>query len=140
MMPSLVAAAVCMEQAFQGDAIPGGSSRVHGTGLSGCSHPWWQQPCAWNRPFRVFPSLVAAAVCMEQAFQSDAIPGGSSRMHGTGLSGCSVVKLDKTINILKIFEDPDNQTLKGISGEFQVIRGFSQKIPADLLSYDKIHS
>ena len=29
--------------------------------------------------------------------------------------------------------------LKGISAEFQVIRGFSQKIPADLLSYDKIH-
>ena len=31
-------------------------------------------------------------------------------------------------------------TLKGIYPEFQVIRGFSQKIPADLLSYDKIHS
>ena len=31
-------------------------------------------------------------------------------------------------------------TLKGISAEFQVIRGFSQKILADLLSYDKIHS
>ena len=30
--------------------------------------------------------------------------------------------------------------LKGISAEFQVIRDFSQKIPADLLSYDKIHS
>ena len=30
--------------------------------------------------------------------------------------------------------------LKAISAEFQVIRGFSQKIPADLLSYDKIHS
>ena len=30
--------------------------------------------------------------------------------------------------------------LKGISTEFQVIRGFSQKIPADLLSYNKIHS
>ena len=30
--------------------------------------------------------------------------------------------------------------LKGIYAEFQVIRGFSQKIPADLLSYDKIHS
>ena len=30
--------------------------------------------------------------------------------------------------------------LKGISAKFQVIRGFSQKIPADLLSYDKIHS
>ena len=33
-----------------------------------------------------------------------------------------------------------NRPLKGISAEFQVIRGFSQKIPADLLSYDKIHS
>ena len=31
-------------------------------------------------------------------------------------------------------------SLKGISAEFQVIRGFSQKIPADLLSYNKIHS
>ena len=31
-------------------------------------------------------------------------------------------------------------TLKGISAEFQVIHGFSQKIPADLLSYNKIHS
>ena len=31
-------------------------------------------------------------------------------------------------------------TLKGICPEFQVIRGFSQKIPADLLSYDQIHS
>ena len=30
--------------------------------------------------------------------------------------------------------------LKGIYPEFQVIRGFSQKIPADLLSYDKIQS
>ena len=30
--------------------------------------------------------------------------------------------------------------LKGLSAEFQDIRGFSQKIPADLLSYDKIHS
>ena len=29
--------------------------------------------------------------------------------------------------------------LKGIYPEFQVIRGFSQKIPADLLSYDQIH-
>ena len=27
--------------------------------------------------------------------------------------------------------------LKGICPAFQVIRGFSQKIPADLLSYDK---
>ena len=33
-----------------------------------------------------------------------------------------------------------NGYLKGISAEFQVIRGFSQNIPADLLSYDKIHS
>ena len=31
-------------------------------------------------------------------------------------------------------------SLKGIYPEFQVIRGFSQNIPADLLSYDKIHS
>ena len=31
-------------------------------------------------------------------------------------------------------------TLKGIYPEFQVIRGFSQKIPADLLPYDKIQS
>ena len=30
--------------------------------------------------------------------------------------------------------------LKGIYPEFQVIRGFSQKIPAGLLSYDQIHS
>ena len=30
--------------------------------------------------------------------------------------------------------------LKVICPEFQVIRGFSQKIPADLLSYDQIHS
>ena len=29
--------------------------------------------------------------------------------------------------------------LKGIYPEFQVIRGFSQKILADLLSYDQIH-
>ena len=31
-------------------------------------------------------------------------------------------------------------SLKGICPEFQVIRGFSQKIPAGLLSYDQIHS
>ena len=31
-------------------------------------------------------------------------------------------------------------SLKGIYPEFQVIRGFSQKIPAGLLSYDQIHS
>ena len=30
--------------------------------------------------------------------------------------------------------------LKGIYPEFQVIRGFSPKILADLLSYDQIHS
>ena len=30
--------------------------------------------------------------------------------------------------------------LKGIYPEFQVMRGFSQKIPAGLLSYDQIHS
>ena len=30
--------------------------------------------------------------------------------------------------------------LKGIYPEFQVIRGFSQKILAGLLSYDQIHS
>ena len=30
--------------------------------------------------------------------------------------------------------------LKGIYPEFQVIRDFSQKIPAGLLSYDQIHS
>ena len=30
--------------------------------------------------------------------------------------------------------------LKGIYPEFQVIRGFSQKIPAGLLSHDQIHS
>ena len=30
--------------------------------------------------------------------------------------------------------------LKVICPEFQVIRGFSQKIPADLLSYDQINS
>ena len=33
-----------------------------------------------------------------------------------------------------------SSSLKGIYAKFQVIRGFSQKIPADLLSYDKIHS
>ena len=30
--------------------------------------------------------------------------------------------------------------LKEIYPEFQVIHGFSQKIPAGLLSYDQIHS
>ena len=34
----------------------------------------------------------------------------------------------------------DVHILKGIYPEFQVIRGFSQKIPAGLLSYDQIHS
>ena len=34
----------------------------------------------------------------------------------------------------------DISMLKGIYPEFQVIRGFSQKIPAGLLSYDQIHS
>ena len=34
----------------------------------------------------------------------------------------------------------ESHVLKGIYAEFQVIRGFSQKIPTDLLSYDKIHS
>ena len=33
-----------------------------------------------------------------------------------------------------------HDALKGIYPEFQVIRGFSQKIPAGLLSYDQIHS
>ena len=30
--------------------------------------------------------------------------------------------------------------LKQLCAEFQVKRGFSQKVPADLLSYNKIHS
>ena len=34
----------------------------------------------------------------------------------------------------------EKRQLKGIYPEFQVIRGFSQKILADLLSYDQIHS
>ena len=34
----------------------------------------------------------------------------------------------------------ERRSLKGIYPEFQVIRGFSQKIPAGLLSYDQIHS
>ena len=33
-----------------------------------------------------------------------------------------------------------HDALKGIYAEFQDIRGFSQKIPAGLLSYDQIHS
>ena len=44
------------------------------------------------------------------------------------------------IKILTRVDDNMCHILKGISAEFQVIRGFSQKIPADLLSYDKIHS
>ena len=36
--------------------------------------------------------------------------------------------------------DFPTSVLKGIYPEFQVIRGFSQKIPAGLLSYDQIHS
>ena len=40
-----------------------------------------------------------------------------------------------------LFKLPNCATLlKGIYPEFQVIRGFSQKIPAGLLSYDQIHS
>ena len=34
----------------------------------------------------------------------------------------------------------ERKRLKGIYPEFQVTRGFSQKIPAGLLSYDQIHS
>ena len=40
----------------------------------------------------------------------------------------------------KILWTLDSFLLKGIYPEFQVIRGFSQKILADLLSYDQIHS
>ena len=39
----------------------------------------------------------------------------------------------------RIMQEP-SFVLKGIYPEFQVIRGFSQKIPAGLLSYDEIHS
>ena len=42
------------------------------------------------------------------------------------------------VNIM--VDDKDGVQLKGIYPEFQVIRGFSQKIPAGLLSYDQIHS
>ena len=38
------------------------------------------------------------------------------------------------------FKKNTTSYLKGIYPEFQVIRGFSQKIPAGLLSYDQIHS
>ena len=53
----------------------------------------------------------------------------------TGFIGCYIPP-EMSIVILIT----DISYLKGISAEFQVIRGFSQKIPADLLSYDKIHS
>ena len=39
-----------------------------------------------------------------------------------------------------IFRAKEEILLKGISAEFQVIHGFSQKLPVDLLSHDKIHS
>ena len=39
-----------------------------------------------------------------------------------------------------LFKILNETSLKGICPEFQVIRGFSQKIPAGLLSYDQIHS
>ena len=42
--------------------------------------------------------------------------------------------------MLKKLADYVLPTLKGIYPEFKVIRGFSQKIPAGLLSYDQIHS
>ena len=44
--------------------------------------------------------------------------------------------LDVRLDVLHI----DHHILKGIYPEFQVIPGFSQKIPAGLLSYDQIHS
>ena len=43
------------------------------------------------------------------------------------------------VSVREIPSDSDS-VLKGIYPEFQVIRGLSQKIPADLLSYDKIQS
>ena len=47
----------------------------------------------------------------------------------------------ETVGIIDMdIVDVDQDTLKGIYAEFQVIRGFSQKIPAGLLSYDQIHS
>ena len=45
-------------------------------------------------------------------------------------------KIAKNIGIIT----KARKILKGIYPEFQVIRGFSQKILADLLSYDQIHS
>ena len=45
-----------------------------------------------------------------------------------------------TIYLFNVLEPAFSFPLKGIYPEFQVIRGFSQKIPAGLLSYDQIHS
>ena len=50
-----------------------------------------------------------------------------------------IEQLCNEINISKASVVP-SLSLKGIYPEFQVIRGFSQKIPAGLLSYDQIHS
>ena len=45
----------------------------------------------------------------------------------------------RQIPVLSCGEIRQIPVLKGIYPEFQVIRGFSQKIPAGLLSYDQIH-
>ena len=60
---------------------------------------------------------------------------GKLSVGGVGLGCQAVIGLEKSQYTPTLVT-----SLKGIYPEFQVIRGFSQKILADLLSYDQIHS
>ena len=60
------------------------------------------------------------------------------KVNRLALGSCtsSLIRLQWKLHLRFIYK----ANLKGIYAKFQVIRGFSQKVPADLLSYDKIHS
>ena len=68
--------------------------------------------------------------CATEYHQSGSFADPNSRLHKPELRSYACLIYEQQVILL----------LKGIPAEFQVIRGFSQKIPADLLSYDKIHS
>ena len=68
------------------------------------------------------------------------IPDALSRLY-VPQQGDKLIDDEVMVSVAEVCFSPDRQTeLKGIYPEFQVIRGFSQKIPAGVLSYNQIHS
>ena len=80
---------------------------------------------------------MTALICeMGGASDADQLSGTTPEVFLSFVLAFKDSRIKKNIDMFGKYVRP----LKGIYPEFQVIRGFSQKIPAGLLSYDQIHS